>query len=65
MLFEDGLDSATRSNKDSFCSWPDLNTDAPVSGSRSVLFHQTADKEPPPPSPSSPRGQSHDICGFV
>ncbi len=58
LLLEDGLDSAPRSHRDSICSWPDLNTDAPVSGSRSVLLHQTADKEPPPPSPSSPRGQS-------
>ncbi|TKS71136.1 SRSF protein kinase 3 [Collichthys lucidus] len=55
VLFEDGLDSATRSNRDSFCSWPDLNTDVTVSGSRSVLLHQTADKEP---STSSPRGIS-------
>ncbi|XP_068450227.1 SRSF protein kinase 3-like isoform X2 [Clinocottus analis] len=56
MLLEDGLDWAPHSHRDSICSWPDLNTDAPVSGSRSALLHQTADKEPPPPSPSSPRG---------
>lgn len=62
LLLEDGLDSAPRSHRDSICSWPDRNTAAPVSGSRSVLLHQTADKEPPPPSPSSPRGQSLDIC---
>ncbi|KAM9362081.1 SRSF protein kinase 3-like [Symphorus nematophorus] len=55
LLFEDGMDSAPLSHRDSVCSWPDLNTEAPVSGSRSVLLHQTADKEPPPPSPSSPR----------
>ncbi|XP_034387945.1 SRSF protein kinase 3-like [Cyclopterus lumpus] len=46
LLMEDGPD----------CSWPDLNTDAPVSDSRSALLHQTAHKEPPPPSPSSTRG---------
>ncbi|XP_076608497.1 SRSF protein kinase 3-like [Chaetodon auriga] len=56
LLFEDGLDSAPRSHRDSICSWHDLITDAPASGSRSVLIHQTAAKEPPPPSPSSPRG---------
>ncbi|XP_068576480.1 SRSF protein kinase 3-like [Cebidichthys violaceus] len=58
LLLEDGLDWTPHSPRESICSWPDLNTDAPVSGSRSVLLHQTADKEPPPPSPSSPRGIS-------
>ncbi|XP_045931334.1 SRSF protein kinase 3-like [Micropterus dolomieu] len=58
LLLEDALVSTPHSHRDSICSWPDLNTDAPVSGSRSVLLHQTADKEPPPPSPSSPRGVS-------
>ncbi|XP_039972150.1 SRSF protein kinase 2-like isoform X2 [Xiphias gladius] len=58
LLLEDRLDLAPHSHRDSLCSWPDLNTDAPVSGSRSVLLHQTADKEPPPPTPSSPHGIS-------
>ncbi|XP_044077962.1 SRSF protein kinase 3-like isoform X2 [Siniperca chuatsi] len=58
LLLEDALDSTPHSHRDSICSWPDLNTDAPVSGSRSVLLHHAADKEPPPPSPSSPRGIS-------
>ncbi|XP_018535480.1 SRSF protein kinase 3 [Lates calcarifer] len=56
LLLEDGVDLAPHSHRDSICSWPDLNTDAPGSGSRSVILHQTADKEPPPPSPSSPCG---------
>ncbi|XP_041805175.1 SRSF protein kinase 2-like [Chelmon rostratus] len=56
LLFEDGLDWDPHGHRDSVCSWPDLNTDAPASGSRSVLSHQTAAKEPPPPSPSSLRG---------
>lgn len=64
LLFEDGPDSAPRNNRESICSWPDLNTQAPVSGSRSDLFHQAADKEPPPPSSSSPRGQWQDIFVF-
>ncbi|XP_049893858.1 SRSF protein kinase 3-like isoform X2 [Epinephelus moara] len=55
MLLEDGLDTSPRSHRHSICTWPDLNTDGPVSGSRSVLLHQTADKELPPPSPSNPR----------
>ncbi|XP_040890582.1 SRSF protein kinase 2-like isoform X2 [Toxotes jaculatrix] len=59
LLLEDGLDLAPHSHRDSICSWPDLNTDAPVSGSRSVLLHQTADKEPP--SPSSPRISDSDV----
>ncbi|XP_059186302.1 SRSF protein kinase 3-like [Centropristis striata] len=58
LLMEDGLDLAPYSHRESICSWPDLNTDAPISGSRSVLLHQTADKELPPPSPSSPHGIS-------
>ncbi|XP_060926310.1 SRSF protein kinase 3-like [Limanda limanda] len=57
LLLEEGLDLAPFSSRDSICSWPDLQTDAAVSGSRSALLHQTADKEPPPPSSSSP-------CGF-
>ncbi|XP_042359541.1 SRSF protein kinase 3-like isoform X2 [Plectropomus leopardus] len=55
MLLEDGLDLSPHSRKDFICSCPDLNSDASVSGSRSLLLHQTADKELPPPSPSSPR----------
>ncbi|XP_029288502.1 SRSF protein kinase 2-like isoform X2 [Cottoperca gobio] len=58
LLFEDGLDSAPPNHRESICSWPDLNTHAPVSGSRSVLLHQAADKDLLPPSPSSPRGVS-------
>ncbi|XP_070758489.1 SRSF protein kinase 3-like [Enoplosus armatus] len=58
LLLEDALDSTPHSHRDSICSWPDLDAGAPVSGSRSALLHQTADKEPPPPSPSSPRGVS-------
>lgn len=57
LLLEDRLDLAAHSNRDSFCSCPDLSTDAAVPGSRSVLLHQTADREPIPPS-SCPRGQS-------
>lgn len=64
LLLEDGLDSALHSQRNSFCSMPDINKNAPVSGSRSVLLHQTADREPPPPSPSSPHGQCYDICVF-
>lgn len=56
MLLEDGPDSSPRNHRDSICSWLELSTDAPLSGSR--LLHQTADKEPPPSSPSSPRGVS-------
>ncbi|TDH14593.1 hypothetical protein EPR50_G00044000 [Perca flavescens] len=51
LLLEDGLGSAPHSQRDSICSWPDLNTDAPVSGSRSVLSHPTS-------SPSSHRSIS-------
>ncbi|XP_073324712.1 SRSF protein kinase 3-like [Pagrus major] len=58
LLFEDRLDSAPRSHRDATCSWTDLHTDAPVSGSRSVLLHQTGDKELSLPSPSSPPGDS-------
>ncbi|XP_060898462.1 SRSF protein kinase 3-like [Labrus mixtus] len=56
LLFEDGQDRASHDQRDSICSWPDLNTDAPVTGSRSVLLNQTTDKEPPPPSPPSACG---------
>lgn len=56
LLLEDRLDLAAHSHRDSFCSCPDLSTDAAVSGSRSVLLHQTADRELLPPSPSCPRG---------
>ncbi|KAL6111286.1 srpk3 [Pungitius sinensis] len=56
LLLEDGPDWPP--HRDSICSWPDLNTDAPVCGSRSALLLRTADKEPSPPSPSSPRGIS-------
>uniref|UniRef100_UPI0037E9AFAA SRSF protein kinase 3-like n=1 Tax=Semicossyphus pulcher TaxID=241346 RepID=UPI0037E9AFAA len=58
LLFEDEPQRSPHSNRYSICSWPDLNTDAPVTGSRSVLLNQTADKELPPPSPSSTRGLS-------
>lgn len=56
ILLEDGLDSAPYSHRASICSWPDLNTDAPISGSRSLLSHQTADNGSPPPSSFSPSG---------
>ncbi|XP_020489486.2 SRSF protein kinase 3-like isoform X2 [Labrus bergylta] len=56
MLFEDGQDCASHGQRDSICSWPDLNTDAPATGSRSVLLNQTTDKEPPAPLPPS-------VCG--
>ncbi|KAM7005765.1 SRSF protein kinase 3-like [Tautogolabrus adspersus] len=52
LLFEDGQDWTSHGHRDSICSWPDLNTDALVPGSRSVLLHQTTDKEPPPLPPS-------------
>lgn len=55
-LFEDELDSAPHSHRDSVCSWPDLNTDVPVSTSRSVLLQQTAERQPPPISTSYSRG---------
>ncbi|XP_047439970.1 SRSF protein kinase 2-like [Mugil cephalus] len=58
LLFEDELHSAPQSHRHSVCSWTELSTDAPVSGSRSVLLHQTADRGLPPASPSSPRGIS-------
>ncbi|XP_062420147.1 SRSF protein kinase 2-like isoform X2 [Pungitius pungitius] len=58
LLLEDGPDWPPHSHRDSICSWPDLNTDAPVCGSRSALLLQTADTERSPPSPSSPRGIS-------
>ncbi|KAM7423206.1 hypothetical protein PAMA_010980 [Pampus argenteus] len=58
MLLEDGLDSALHGHKDTNRSLPDLSKDAPVSGSRSVFLHQTADRESPPPSLSSPHSIS-------
>ncbi|KAM7402627.1 hypothetical protein PAMP_017850 [Pampus punctatissimus] len=58
MLLEDGLDSALHGHKDTNRSLPDLSKDAPVSGSRSVLLHQTADRESTPPSLSSPHSNS-------
>lgn len=64
LLFEDELDSAPHSHRHFISSWPDLNTDAPVSGPRSVLLHQTADQEPPPPSPPSPCGWFHSFFFF-
>ncbi|XP_047203388.1 SRSF protein kinase 2-like isoform X1 [Girardinichthys multiradiatus] len=57
LLFEDGLDSASCSHRDSIGSCPNFSMDAPFSGSRSVLFHQTAHIEPGPPA-SSARGIS-------
>uniref|UniRef100_A0AAQ5XEY0 non-specific serine/threonine protein kinase n=1 Tax=Amphiprion ocellaris TaxID=80972 RepID=A0AAQ5XEY0_AMPOC len=64
LLWEDGPDSGPRSHRDSICSWLDLSTDAPVSGSR--LLHQTTDKEPLPASPSSPHGQHQDcLSSFI
>ncbi|XP_047188897.1 SRSF protein kinase 3-like isoform X2 [Scophthalmus maximus] len=42
LLMEDGRDSPPQSHRHSICSWPHLNTEAPVSGSTSLLFHQTA-----------------------
>uniref|UniRef100_A0A665VU24 non-specific serine/threonine protein kinase n=1 Tax=Echeneis naucrates TaxID=173247 RepID=A0A665VU24_ECHNA len=47
LLLEDRLDLAPHSIRDSVYSLPDFNTDASVSGSRSMLLPQTADKEPP------------------
>uniref|UniRef100_A0A8D3DPP9 non-specific serine/threonine protein kinase n=1 Tax=Scophthalmus maximus TaxID=52904 RepID=A0A8D3DPP9_SCOMX len=41
LLMEDGRDSPPQSHRHSICSWPHLNTEAPVSGSTSLLFHQT------------------------
>uniref|UniRef100_A0A7N6F9N4 non-specific serine/threonine protein kinase n=1 Tax=Anabas testudineus TaxID=64144 RepID=A0A7N6F9N4_ANATE len=58
MLFEDKLDSAPHSHRHSICSWPDLNADAPVSGSRSVLLQHTADRKPAPISTSCPHGNN-------
>lgn len=55
LLFEDQLD------RDCVSSCPDLNKGAPVSGPRSVLLHQTADKEPALTSPPSPCGQFSDF----
>ncbi|XP_041837625.1 SRSF protein kinase 2-like [Melanotaenia boesemani] len=52
LLFEDRLDSAAGNLRDVTISLPNLSTDASVSGSRSVLLHQT------PPSSSSAGGIS-------
>lgn len=53
LLLEDRRDSTLLSHRGSVCSWSDFSTDGPLSGSRSALFHQTANQEPPPPSPST------------
>ncbi|KAM4740643.1 SRSF protein kinase 3-like [Anableps anableps] len=58
LLCEDGLDIAPRSHRDSMGSCPNFSMDAPVSGSRSVLFHQTAHIDPVVPPASSARGIS-------
>lgn len=58
LLLEDRLNLAAHSLRDSFCSCPDLSTDAAVSGSRSLLLHQTADRDSLLPSPSCPQGTS-------
>ncbi|XP_030274600.1 SRSF protein kinase 2-like isoform X2 [Sparus aurata] len=52
-LFDDRLDSAPHGHRHAACSWTDLHTDAPASGSRSVLLHQNGEKEPSKPAPSS------------
>uniref|UniRef100_A0A671WVW8 non-specific serine/threonine protein kinase n=1 Tax=Sparus aurata TaxID=8175 RepID=A0A671WVW8_SPAAU len=49
-LFDDRLDSAPHGHRHAACSWTDLHTDAPASGSRSVLLHQNGEKEPSKPS---------------
>ncbi|XP_029358522.1 SRSF protein kinase 2-like [Echeneis naucrates] len=54
LLLEDRLDLAPHSIRDSVYSLPDFNTDASVSGSRSMLLPQTADKEPPRSTASLP-----------
>lgn len=61
LLLEDRLNLAAHSLRDSFCSCPDLSTDAAVSGSRSLLLHQTADRDSLLPSPSCPQGESKKI----
>ncbi|KAM4587413.1 SRSF protein kinase 3-like isoform 1-T2 [Odontesthes bonariensis] len=56
LLFEDGLDCASQSQRDLICSCPNLSTGTSVSGSRSLLLHQT------PPSPASAHVISdHDV----
>ncbi|XP_034553835.1 SRSF protein kinase 2-like [Notolabrus celidotus] len=52
MLFEDGPDHAPKNHRASMCSWPNLNTDDPVTSSRSVLLHQTDRRLLPSPSSS-------------
>lgn len=59
LLYEDDLNLAPPCHRYSVCSLPDLNTDAPVLGPRSVLLHQTLDQAPP--SPPFPRGLYHDF----
>lgn len=61
LLFEDGPDSDPQSHRHSVCSWTELSTDAPDSGSRSVLLHKTADRGLPPASPLSPQGQFQEL----
>uniref|UniRef100_A0A669CS33 non-specific serine/threonine protein kinase n=1 Tax=Oreochromis niloticus TaxID=8128 RepID=A0A669CS33_ORENI len=61
LLLEDRLNLGAHSLRDSFCSCPDLSTDAAVSGSRSLLLHQTADRDSLLPSPSCPQGESKKI----
>ncbi|KAM3877944.1 SRSF protein kinase 3-like [Diretmus argenteus] len=56
LLLEDGLDSAPPIEHNHQDSWPGLATEPPVSWSRSVSLHQTAETDQPPPSPSSPHG---------
>lgn len=63
LLLEDGPDRTPHNYRASMCSWPDLSTDAPVTGSRSMLLRQT-EKKLTPSSPSSSRGQSYDICVY-
>ncbi|XP_028260694.1 SRSF protein kinase 2-like isoform X2 [Parambassis ranga] len=57
LLLEDGLDSNPQSYRDSLY-WSECGTNAPVCGTRSVLLHHTAEKVPPRPSASAPRGVS-------
>lgn len=55
LLFEDQLDWAPHCHRDCMNSWPDFNSDVPVSLPRPL--RQAADKEPP--APSAPSGQFH------
>ncbi|KAF7656874.1 hypothetical protein LDENG_00034690 [Lucifuga dentata] len=56
LLLEDGPDLAPRTLRDSACLWADLTADTPVSTCRSQSLDQTADRDRPSSSPSSPRG---------